>query len=113
MWFLTSDHTPKVDEIEAASRVNVSYADPARQTFVSVSGNAQSLHDPNKVRELWSDGAQRWFPQGPDDPKITILKVQIDQAEYWDTDTRAMKNLMDRGASAEEIVRATDHKKLD
>lgn len=25
-----------------------------------------------------------WFPEGKDDPNIALLKVDVDQAEYWD-----------------------------
>jgi hypothetical protein len=40
------------------------------------------------------------------------LAVDISQAEYWDVDKRAMVALLDKGAAAEEIIAATDHKKL-
>ena len=50
--------------------------------------------------------------RSPDDPHITILKVEITQAEYWDVDKRAMIRFLEKGAGAGEIVSATDHKKF-
>jgi len=41
---------------------------------------------------------QRWFPEGPDDPRLMILKVQITRAEHWDIDKRAMIKLLEKGA---------------
>lgn len=26
-----------------------------------------------------------WFPQGPDDPSVVVIKVTGETAEYWDT----------------------------
>ena len=26
-----------------------------------------------------------WFPQGPDDDSVVLIKVQADSAEYWDS----------------------------
>ncbi len=101
LWFLSPKDTPKVLEVQRDSEVNVSYADPNNEVYISVSGVARVFQDPAKVRELWSGTAQRWFPNGPDDPSITIMKVAINQAEYWDVDKRAMIKLSYRGAGTE------------
>ncbi len=112
LWFFTGKDSPKIEEVKKDAQVNVSYADPNNQVYVSVSGLARTSCDPAKVRELWSNAAQRWFPEGPDDPRVMILKVEITEAEYWDVDKRAMIQLLEKGAGAAEIVSATDHKKL-
>ena len=101
LWFFSAKDTPKILEVQKDSEVNVSYADPNKEIYISVSGVARAFQDPAKVRELWSSAAQRWFPDGPDNPSITILKVQITQAEYWDVDKRTMIKLSERGADAE------------
>jgi general stress protein 26 len=93
LWFFSPKDTPKILEVQKDSEVNVSYADPNNQVYISVSGVARVFQDPAKVRELWSGGAQRWFPNGPNDPSLTILKVAITQAEYWDVDRHAMIKL--------------------
>lgn len=35
-----------------------------------------------------------WFPNGPDDPKLALLKVEVDQAEYWDGPSSTMVQLI-------------------
>jgi general stress protein 26 len=40
LWFFTGKSTPKVDEIEARSRVNLAYANPDDNVFVSLSDPA-------------------------------------------------------------------------
>jgi general stress protein 26 len=109
LWFFTGK---KLANAEKDAQVNVSYADPNNEVYVSVSGAARTFRDPAKARELWNSGAQRWFPEGPDDPRLMILKVEIVQAEYWDVDKRAMIRFLDKGAGGAEILSATNHKKF-
>jgi general stress protein 26 len=35
------------------------------------------------MRELWNTAVQAWFPDGPDDPHLCLLRVDLDEAEYW------------------------------
>jgi len=43
------------------------------------------VRDAAKAKELWNPGIEAWFPSGPDDPGIVLLKVHAEGAEYWDT----------------------------
>jgi Pyridoxamine 5'-phosphate oxidase like len=54
-------------------------------TYLSITGRAEILHDVAKIRELWSSEAQAWWPKGPTDPDVRVLRVVPDSAEYWDT----------------------------
>ena len=85
MWFLTGKDSHKDEEIKKDSRVNVSYASNSKSSYVSVSGNGEISNDREKIAELWSPEHKAWFPEGKDDPNIRILKVKIEQAEYWDS----------------------------
>jgi len=84
LWFFTSDDTHKVEEIEADDRVIVAYADPDDNTFVSVFGSGQIVKDRAKIEELWSPIYKAWFPEGLDDPTLSLLKISVEEAEYWD-----------------------------
>ena len=90
LWFFTRADSPKVHELKTHWRVNLSYADPEKQDYVSVSGIAETVRDRDKIRFLWRDILSTWFPQGADDPELTLLKVGVDQAEYWDSPSSAM-----------------------
>jgi general stress protein 26 len=93
LWFFTRASAPKVDEIQQDERVNVSYAKPEDQRYVSVSGTARIVRDRKKIEELWSPVLQAWFPKGLEDPDIALLKVSVEQAEYWDSPSSAMMHL--------------------
>ncbi len=85
LWFFTSDQTHKVDDINADNRVNVSYSDAGSDRYVSVSGRAEINRDRAKIEELWSPVLKAWFPEGIEDPHLCLLKIDVEQAEYWDT----------------------------
>ena len=90
LWFFTSDQTHKTDEIEKDNRVNLSYAKPDDNVYVSVSGTAEIVYDKAKMEELWNPILKAWFPKGLDDPTICLLKVKAEQAEYWDSSSSTL-----------------------
>ena len=93
LWFFTKASAPKVHEVEHEQHVNVSYAHPKDQRYVSISGKAQLVHDEHKKHELWTPAMKAWFPQGPEDPEIGLLKITAHQAEYWETPSSAVVHL--------------------
>ena len=93
LWFFTKANSPKVDEVEREHEVNVSYASPDDQRYVSVSGRAQLVRDPEKIKELWNPAYKAWFPEGLDDPELALLKINVKQAEYWESSSSAVVHL--------------------
>ncbi len=85
IWFFTSVSSHKVSEIEKLPKVNVSFADPGNQRYISVSGTAELVRDRAKIDELWRPQFKIWFPEGKDDPEIALLRVRLEKAEYWDS----------------------------
>ncbi len=84
LWFATGADSAKVAEIAANPYVNVSYASTSANTFVSVSGRAEVLHDRAKADALWSPAMKLFFPGGKDDPNLRLVRVHAETAEYWD-----------------------------
>jgi len=94
LWFFTRESAPKVEEVENDRRVNLSYASPEDQRYVSVSGTAQVVRDRQKIEELWSPALKAWFPKGLEDPDIALLRVRVEQAEYWDSPSSTMMHIL-------------------
>ena len=36
-----------------------------------------------KAKQLWSPLYRTWFPKGLEDPNLILLKVHVQEAEYW------------------------------
>ena len=83
LWFIATRDSHTVTEIGSDPVVGVSFA--SNDTWVSLSGTAEMIDDSQKVAELWNQWVEAWFPEGPEDPNIVLIKFTADGAEYWDT----------------------------
>ncbi len=90
LWFFTRASAPKVEEVRADERVNVSFSAPDDQTYVSMSGTAHVVRDAAEIDAHWSKSVAAWFPKGRADPDIALLRVDVEQAEYWDAPSSSM-----------------------
>ena len=88
LWFFT-----KVDNVLVHPEVCVTYADPANNSYVSVSGKAELVRDPGKIHELWRPTLKAWFPEGVEDPDLALLRVDIISAQYWDSTSSKLVQL--------------------
>lgn len=94
LWFFTGRASHKVEDIRERPEVNVAYADPDRQRYVSVVGHADLVDDPARVRELWSPALTAWFPGGVDDPDLGLLRVRPTQADLWTSPSSAVVRIV-------------------
>ena len=65
------------------SPTTVTFAEPAKNTYVAVQGTARVLDDRARIAELWNPGAGAYF-DGQDDPQVRLLEVTVQSGEYWD-----------------------------
>lgn len=81
IWFFTDARYTLGADLLA---VNVSFADASTSTFVSMAGRGELIRDQGHIEALWSSFAKPWFPAGPTDPNLTLLKFVPATAQYWD-----------------------------
>lgn len=85
LWFFTSRSSEKIKEINGEHDVAVTYTNSGSELYLVAYGKGQQVDNRAKIDELWSEYVKAWFPEGKDDPDLTLLKVQVTGAEYWDT----------------------------
>ena len=85
LWFFTSLNSLKAHEIERSPQVNASFSNPEESQYVSLSGTAELVTDRAKIKELWKPALNAWFPDGPEQSDLALLKVRVERAEYWDS----------------------------
>jgi general stress protein 26 len=85
IYFLTDIRGAKDDDIAADPDVCLAFADVGDNTYLSLSGRAEVVRNAALAEELWSPEAEAWWPLGPTDPDVRVLRVIPDAAEYWDT----------------------------
>ena len=84
LWFFMSRSGEPVADLEGHPEVNVTYSDPGKDSYVSISGAARVVEDLERKKAMWNTFAQAWFPGGPTDPDLALVAVLIGEAEYWD-----------------------------
>ena len=89
LWFFTEDPSEKTAEISRHPEVNVSVGDA--KGWLSLAGTASIDRDQPRIDSLWNRFADAYFPGGPQDPTVALLRVDVQTVELWDTDQPAPK----------------------
>ncbi|HXS20259.1 MAG TPA: pyridoxamine 5'-phosphate oxidase family protein [Steroidobacteraceae bacterium] len=89
LWFFTDHQSPKANELAHDMRVSVGYSDPAKRIYAAVAGYGRILRDKALAAELWTPTQKAWYPKGLNDEHLSILRVTLERAEYWETPGKA------------------------
>jgi general stress protein 26 len=84
IFFVTDLHSPKEDEIQAAPDVGLVFIDSSANAYLSITARASVMRDPDKTRAVWRKTDEVWWPGGPTDPDVSLLRVEPFTAELWD-----------------------------
>ena len=81
------DASRKVTEIEADPNVQLGFIDTEAATWINVEGEATIVRDDvERKRALWLDDLERWFPNGPEDAGVVLIKVRARHIDAWAKD---------------------------
>ena len=94
LWFFTSSNSLKAHEIDALPKVNASFSNPDDNQYVSISGTAEIVTDRSKIKELWKPVFKAWFPDGPEQADVALVKVKLERAEYWDSPSSTVAQVL-------------------
>ena len=115
IWFFTNEFSPKVQEIAVEHTVSVTYADITENIYISITGIATMVDNREKMQQLWNPYVALFFPDGIDDPKLTLLKVEAQHAEYWDSSAGTIAVIFKKiiAAVTGKKYESGDHKEVD
>ena len=100
LYFFVSRSTEVGQRLQQDGNVNLAYANPDKDTWVSVTGTARVLEDMARKKELFNPAAKAWFPNGPEDPDMELVEVKIDEAEYWNVKENKLLQMLKMGKAA-------------
>ena len=89
LWFVTSEDTMKLDELEQDPHVNLAYYKDRTREWISVSGIAIPTRDRETIHRLYAIDWKAWFPEEgdprhgtPDDPRLVLIGVEVHSAVF-------------------------------
>ena len=51
--------------------------------YACLGGRLSQRRDPERIERYWNAAVAAWYPQGKDDPRLTLLCLDLDDAEVW------------------------------
>lgn len=91
--FVTDVRGSKDDELTRDHHAGLVFVDAGEKVYVSLAGEAVAFRDTHLATAIWRDSDSAWWPDGPDDPNVRVLRFKPYLAEYWD------------GPASREVVR--------
>lgn len=114
LYFFVSEKSGMAGRLREDGNVNVAYADPGDDVYISIAGTASFSNDTATRERLWSPMAKAWFPGGVNDPDVALLEVRITHAEFWDVKDSKVTQLfkMAKASITGEPPRMGEHKEF-
>ena len=83
-WFATEIDNAAAVDVQANPQVNVSLMHEGDNHYVSASGRARVVTDRATIAQHWSPALDVFFKGGKDDPRVCMIRVDVEEADYWD-----------------------------
>jgi len=99
-WFFAPTDGRLVAELRADPAAVAAYRAEEGFAFVSVSGRTTIETDPELKRRYWLDDLEHWFPDGPSDPNVALIRLDAEEAQWWTEDGDGKADLREAVASS-------------
>lgn len=116
LYFFAYRASHKVHDLEDDSHVNVAFSAPGKNLFASVTGKAFITYDRGKMEEKWDETLKAWFPEGLDTTGICLIRVNVEDAQYWDAPNQMAIHLwgmLKAAVTGEGVQQAGDNEKVN
>lgn len=88
IWFFTTrDHT-----LANGGPSTATFAGKGHEMFARFSGTLTEETSRERFDKQWSKIVEAWFPGGKDDPNLLMLRMDLGQAEIWNSDLGFVDN---------------------
>ena len=82
-WFFAPSDGRLIAELKADPSAVTAYRDGQNYTFISVSGRVSIETDPELKKRHWLDELKQWFPNGPEDSNVSLIRLEAEHADWW------------------------------
>jgi general stress protein 26 len=88
LWFFTRKDT---DLAQAVNGGEASFIFLDRKLQACIDGRLSLAHDRERIDRYWNVHVAAWYPEGKDDPMLTLLRLDVAEAGVWITEGGLLK----------------------
>ena len=86
LWFFTANDHDLVRALDQGDRAIAAYSSKGHDIFASLRGRLSLHNDPATIDRLWNPVAAQWYEGGKSDPKLALLRFDVEDAKIWKSD---------------------------
>lgn len=101
LWFFTDKRNPLMQEIADNQRLSLIFQSDDEHAYLQLWGRGIEDLDRAKMLEIYSPAIKTWFPDGIEDPNLTMIRFEADEGHFWDSPGGVFRLL---GAFAKSMV---------
>lgn len=83
IWFFASKDNALVERLREGDRAIFTFVDKGHDIWATVQGGLAQDNDRATIDRLWNPFVAAWYEGGKDDPKLALLRLDADHAEFW------------------------------
>lgn len=89
LWFFTSRNTDLAREAENGRKAMFTFQ--LRDFQACIGGQIHPQHDRARMDRFWNAVVAAWYPDGKNDPGLTLMCMDCDDAQVWISSTGPVK----------------------
>lgn len=84
IWFFTRDDTDLArDAAIGGQSAMFTYGSKDQEVWACIHGELSVAHDRERIDRYWNPVLAAWYPDGKDDPHLTLLRFEADDGRIW------------------------------
>ncbi len=83
VWFFTRNDTDLAQEAAGGAEARLIFAAKDEKVFADISGALTIDHDRGRIERYWNPVVAAWYPDGKDDPHLTLMKFSPRTGQVW------------------------------
>jgi general stress protein 26 len=89
IWFFSRNDTDLVRQIEQGREAMFVYQ--SKDIYACIGGELSVRFDRARMDKYWNAVVAAWYPDGKDDPHLTMLRLRATDAEVWLTEAGPLR----------------------
>jgi general stress protein 26 len=89
VWFFTYKDTDLAEAVGTGAQAMLVFQ--RDKIWACIGGRLTLEHDAERMNKYWGPVVAAWYPEGKDDPRLTMLRLNCEDAQVWISDVGPAK----------------------